>query len=104
MKTTQSKPLPPALLARMADVLKVLAHPDRLKIIETLDRESTAPVFHIMAATRLPQAAVSQHLTQMRRVGLVACERRGKEVWYRIDDRSALTILGCIRANHGDAR
>ena len=104
MKTaTKSKPLPASLLNRMADVLKVLAHPDRLKIVEYLDRETTAPVFELMVAVSLPQAAVSQHLTQMRRVGLVSCECRGKEVWYQIADRSALTILGCIRNNYGES-
>jgi DNA-binding transcriptional ArsR family regulator len=99
--TSRSRPLPAALLHRMADVLKVLAHPDRLKLIELLERESTAPVFRLMEVSGLPQAVVSQHLTHMRRVGLVANERRGKEVWYRIQDRSALTILDCIRKNHG---
>lgn len=104
MKKKTSDPLlPPALLSRMADVLKVLAHPDRLKIVERLEVESAAPVHRLMDALDLPQAVVSQHLTQMRRVGLVSCERRGKEVWYQIDDRSALTILGCIRMNYGDA-
>ena len=50
-----------------------------------------------MAQVRLPQATVSQHLNQLRRAGLVQAARRGKEMWYRIDDPSALTILDCIR-------
>jgi len=46
----------------------------------------------------LPQAALSQHLSQMRRAGLLAARRRGQEVWYAIADPHALTILNCIRS------
>ena len=94
--------LPIALLERMAITRRVLAHPHRLKIVELLERESEAPVAVIQNAIGLHQAATSQHLNHMKRVGLLASERRGKEVWYTIADRRALTILGCIRKKHGD--
>ena len=87
----------PAALERMAHVLKLLAHPHRLRLIEILERTGGAPVHALVARLRLPQGATSQHLNQMRRVGLVVAERRGREVWYRIGDRRALTILNCIR-------
>lgn len=102
-KTNKRSPLPVALLERMAITLRVLAHPHRLKIIELLEAEQAAPVSRIQDAIKLPQAATSQHLNHMKRVGLLASERRGKEVWYAIADRRAITILGCIRKNHGDA-
>lgn len=89
------------LLTRMAEVLKLLAHPHRLKIIEILDVNGGAPVFVIANRLGLPQAATSQHLNQMKRVGLINAERRGKEVWYTVVDPRALTILSCIRKNGG---
>jgi DNA-binding transcriptional ArsR family regulator len=95
--------LPVALLERMALMLRVLAHPHRLKIIELLENEGEAPVARIQTAIGLPQSATSQHLTQMKRVGLLASSRHGKEVWYEIADKRALTILGCIRKKHGGA-
>jgi len=85
------------VLARMAHVLKLLAHPHRLKIIEVLESANEAPVHAIMERLALSQGATSQHLNQMRRANLIGAERRGKEVWYRITDRRALTILNCIR-------
>lgn len=86
------------VLDRVATMLKLLAHPHRLKVIEYLeDKEDGAPVMDIMAHVDLPHAATSQHLNQMKRVGLLRSERRGKEVWYTIADPRALTILGCIR-------
>jgi len=91
------KRLEPALLARMAERLRVLAHADRLRVVEILERRTEAPVLEIAGELGLPQANVSTHLTKMRRAGLIACTRRGKQVWYRIADPNALTILACIR-------
>ncbi len=96
-----TRKLPTELLERMADVLRLLAHPDRLRVIELLESCGSAPVFKIVESLRLPQAATSQHLNQMKRIGLIRGERRGKEVWYSIADPRALTILGCIRKKHG---
>lgn len=89
------------LLERMAGALKVLAHPCRLKMVETLQRQGAAPVHAVMAHLRLPQATISQHLNQLRRAGLVKAVRKGKEVWYEIADPSALIILDCIRKKQG---
>ena len=88
-------------LARMAKVLKLLAHPYRLKIIDLLESADSAPVHVLVEKLDLPQALTSSHLKKMRRVGLVECERRGKEIWYRLGDRRSLTILNCMRAKHG---
>lgn len=82
-------------------MLRVLAHPHRLKIIEFLESENEAPVSKIQTVIQLPQSATSQHLSHMKRVGLLASTRHGKEVWYGIADRRALTILSCIRKKHG---
>jgi ArsR family transcriptional regulator, zinc-responsive transcriptional repressor len=88
-------------LARMAQVLKLLAHPHRLKIIDILESEKEAPVHALVGRLALPQAATSGHLNLMRRAGLVESERRGKEVWYSLGDRRSLTILNCMRAKKG---
>ncbi|HMP90375.1 MAG TPA: metalloregulator ArsR/SmtB family transcription factor [Kiritimatiellia bacterium] len=84
-------------LERMSAALRVLAHPHRLKIIELLEDEGLATVSRIHTALRLPQAVTSQHLGQMKRVGILISTRKGKEVWYEIADSRALTILDCMR-------
>jgi len=66
------------LLEAMADALRVLGHPHRLRIIECLDLDGEATVGALVNALGLPQATVSHHLGIMRRVGLIAGERRGK--------------------------
>ncbi|MBT3193870.1 MAG: winged helix-turn-helix transcriptional regulator [Verrucomicrobia bacterium] len=85
------------LLERMADVLRVLAHRDRLRIIEHLDLHGTQPVSSLVKALGMPQATVSHHLSRMKVAGLVAAERRERHVWYSIADPNSLTILNCIR-------
>lgn len=90
-------------MERMAQVLRLLAHAQRLRLVERLER-GAAPVHDLVEALDLPQATVSQHLNLMRRVGLVGAERRGKEVWYRIADPRSLTILDCMRKKKGGRR
>ena len=85
----------------MARVLKLLAHPYRLKIVDVLDSAGPSPVHALVRGLSLPQAAVSTHLRLMLRVGLVAAERRGKEVWYSVADRRSLSILDCMRTKKG---
>ncbi len=87
----------------MAKVLRLLAHPYRLKIVDILETEEAAPVHSLVDRLRLSQAMVSNHLRKMLRLGLVARQRRGQEVWYSLGDRRSLSILNCMRANKGAA-
>ena len=69
----------PAVLARAADIIKLLGHPERLKIVEVLER-GEASVSEIRDALRLPQAIVSQHLARLRGANVVAARRAGVHV------------------------
>jgi len=91
-------------MERMAQVLKLLAHPCRLRIVEILEAEETMPVHSLVEHLELPQAQVSGHLQKMLRSDLLKRERRGQEVWYSIGDRRSLTILSCMRNQKGTKR
>lgn len=95
--------LKPEALQRASKTLKILAHPQRLRLVEILEREETVPVHVLVEETDFPQAVVSQHLNQMRRIGLLCAERRGKEMWYSICDPRVLSILNCICAHCTEA-
>jgi ArsR family transcriptional regulator len=86
------------MLERVGTVLRLLANPYRLKIIEMLEQNEAAPVYRIAEEVGLAPAATSQHLNQMKNLGIVRSERRGKEVWYAIDDDRSLSILHCIQS------
>ena len=86
----------PAALSRAADTIKLLGHPERLKIVEILEA-GAATVSDIQEQLDMPQAIVSQHLAKMRGCGIVAAERDGVHVYYRIVEPKVRHILECIR-------
>lgn len=90
-------------LDRVSRMLKLIAHPHRLKVVEALEEWDEAPVHRLMERVRLPQAPMSQHLTLMRRAGILDARRRGREMWYALSDRRCLGILHCIREKRGAA-
>lgn len=89
--------LPVAFLAEMAVVLRILAHGYRLRIVEQVDLHGPMPAHRLLAALGGAQGALSQHLAKLRQAGVIRQERRGREVWYELANRDALTILHCLR-------
>ena len=67
----------------LAELLKLLAHPDRLRLIEEL-RLGERDVSSIAAALDLPATRVSQHLAPMRAHRIVADRREGRNPFYRL--------------------
>jgi ArsR family transcriptional regulator len=66
-----------------AEILKVLGHPIRLKIVAGLcARECN--VKHIWECLGLPQATVSQHLALLKHKGIIEGKREGVEVHYSV--------------------
>ena len=100
MTKTSGKPLlrgiDPTALCRAADTIKLLGHPERLKIVEILEAGDST-VSDIQEQLDMPQAIVSQHLAKMRGCDIVAAERDGVHVYYRIMEPKVRHILECIR-------
>ena len=91
--------LPINFIVRMADVIKMIGHPQRLQILEHLDIHGECMVTDIVEAVGGQQGAISQHLNKMRRAGIIEARRHGKQVYYRIAAANAVTILNCLRKN-----
>ncbi len=94
---SKARPLDPKILRHCAGALRTLSHPDRLRIVEALEK-GPLEVTELTARLRRPQATVSQHLMRLRAHGLVAAEREGRVARYRVAHAGCLTILGCIRS------
>ncbi|HDR7799069.1 TPA: winged helix-turn-helix transcriptional regulator [Bacillus tropicus] len=77
------------------DVLKVMAHPVRLKIVNELMHHQLCNVTQLTEILRLPQSTVSQHLSKLRGTVLRA-ERRGLEMHYYIENAKARQIVGIL--------
>ena len=79
------------LLNRIAEVLKAMADPTRLKILHSLHHGERC-VSDILLVVGGSQANVSKHLSVLKRAGLVDCRRDGLNVYYRIIDEGVFTI------------
>ena len=91
-------------LERIAPILRNVAHPLRLRILDYLDQEGGArSVTDIMGGAGAGQAIVSQQLRILKDLGVLSAKRDGNFVLYAIADRSVLLLLDCIR-NHPGAR
>jgi ArsR family transcriptional regulator len=85
-----------ALFAQFAAVAKSLAHAHRLELLEQL-AQGERSVEVLAQRTGLSIANASQHLQQMRRVGIVAARRDGKFVFYTLADNAVLELLAALR-------
>ncbi|MGA4464390.1 ArsR/SmtB family transcription factor [Bacillus bombysepticus] len=74
------------------DVLKVMAHPVRLQIVNELMHHKVCNVTQLTEILRLPQSTVSQHLSKLRG-NVLQSERRGLEMHYYIDNAKARQIV-----------
>ncbi|HPX62028.1 MAG TPA: metalloregulator ArsR/SmtB family transcription factor, partial [Deltaproteobacteria bacterium] len=75
-----------------AEILKVLGHPIRLKIVAGLcARECN--VKRIWECLGLPQATVSQHLALLKNKGIIEGKREGVEVHYSVINPLARKII-----------
>lgn len=86
----------PKVLAKAARILRVLAHPDRLKIIEEL-RSKARSVGELTAKLRLPQAMISKHLALLKSAGVVASETDCNFRYYSMANTKVLDVLNCIK-------
>lgn len=83
-----------------ADLLKALAHPVRLKIVDAI-RDGQVCVKSLEEITGASQSCVSQHLTILRNLGMVETNRDGNLVCYSLNHALADRIVNCIYEEYG---
>ena len=88
------------LFKMQANICKTLADPKRLMIVHEL-RDGELPVGELATRLELPQANISQHLSLMRRHGIVATRREGTSIYYSLASHKigeACDIVQCVLA------
>lgn len=85
---------------QVAKVLKALAHPVRLRIVDVLDSGEKC-VSDIVEAIGGKQSITSQQLNMMKDKGVLNCRRDGSKVFYRIENINVTKLLSCI-SDHCD--
>jgi ArsR family transcriptional regulator len=79
----------------VAEVLRTVAHPVRLQIIEVLEHGQCC-VGDIVLKTGHSQSVISQHLGLMKDKRVLDCRREGTKAFYTIRNPSAITLLHCV--------
>lgn len=87
-------------LDEAAENLRALAHPKRLRMVQML-LAGKFSVNVLAAACQIPAHVASEHLRLMQRLGMLAPEKRGRQVFYTIADPHLPMLLACIDARFG---
>ena len=69
----------------IAEIAKALSHPARIKILKILNDLNSCMVGSIVDLLPLSQSTVSQHLKELKRVGLIKGEIEGPKICYCIN-------------------
>lgn len=80
-----------------AKVMKALAHPSRLFIVDELSRGERC-VCELTEMIGADVSTVSKHLALLKRSGVVLDEKRGQQVFYRLRVPCILNFFGCVEA------
>jgi DNA-binding transcriptional ArsR family regulator len=71
----------------IAEIAKALSHPARIKILKILNDLNSCMVGSIVDLLPLSQSTVSQHLKELKRVGLIKGEIEGPKICYCINSK-----------------
>lgn len=78
-----------------AGIIKALAHPSRLFIVDMLNR-SPRTVGELTEMIGADTSTVSKHLSVLKNAGLVDDEKQGTSVIYSLKTPCILNFIGCI--------
>jgi DNA-binding transcriptional ArsR family regulator len=78
-------------------VMKALAHPSRLFIVDELSRGERC-VCELTEMIGADVSTVSKHLALLKQAGVVIDDRRGQQVFYRLRVPCILNFFGCVEA------
>jgi DNA-binding transcriptional ArsR family regulator len=100
--STHPKPVAPQSLtsktlerfAARSKILKALAHPSRLFMVEVLARGECC-VCELTAMVGADISTVSKHLSVLKAAGILADQKRGLQVYYFLRMRCVLGFLAC---------
>lgn len=85
------------MLDARAKVLKAMAHPSRLFMIEELEKGEQC-VCDLTEMIGADISTVSKHLSVLKQAGIVTDDKRGNQVFYRLRVPCILNFFGCVES------
>lgn len=89
----------PNKMERAAAMLKVLAHPKRMAIVDLLGREEKLTVTKIYTELDMPQAIASQHLITLKDRGVLTSQKSGTKIYYSLLVPHLTDVIRCLEEN-----
>lgn len=84
------------MLLRVAEILKTIAHPVRLSVMEFLGSLGPLSVSELQEKTGIEQSLLSHHLIKMKDKGVLKSHRDGKNQYYQLADVHIMQIFACM--------
>jgi len=86
-----------ALFEARAEIVKALAHPTRLFIVNELSKGERC-VCELRDEIGADMSTVSKHLSVLKNAGVVEDDKRGLQVFYRLCCPCILNFFGCVES------
>ena len=83
-------------LEKVAFVLKTIAHPLRIGIVDLLNKHEEQNVNQICSALDSEQSLTSHHLQNMKLKGILGSRRDGKNIYYHLKVKEVTSVISCI--------
>jgi ArsR family transcriptional regulator len=83
-------------LEKAAFILKTVAHPTRLAIVDLLSLQERLSVNEICEILQCEQSLLSHHLINMKLKGILRSEKDGLNVFYSLKERDVTKLIDCI--------
>jgi DNA-binding transcriptional ArsR family regulator len=96
VKTMKIKDLDANQLDRAASMLKAIAHPMRIAILNHLEDGKKLTVTQIHNLLNIEQSTTSHHLGILKDKGVLASQRDGKNTFYFLKHDSLRNIVDCV--------
>lgn len=82
----------------LAQFFKVLGHPARIAILQHISNQNSCICNDLVDEIGLAQATISQHLKELKNIGLIKGEIEGKKMCYCIDLDTWNTIQNVLNS------
>ncbi|MGO8749459.1 MAG: ArsR/SmtB family transcription factor [Thermoguttaceae bacterium] len=81
-----------------ARIIKAMAHPTRLFIVDELAKNGERCVCELTEMVGVDMSTVSRHLSILKGAGIVEDDKRGAQVYYRLRIKCVLNFFGCVES------
>lgn len=81
------------ILTKKSELLKTIAHPMRLCILNCLMSNESCNVTTLTKKMETPQSTISQHLSKLKSHGIIEGTRNGVEIQYRLINEEVKLLI-----------